>query len=507
MTARDRSVDLLVVGGGINGAAIARDAAGRGLSVYLAERGDYASATSSASSKMIHGGLRYLEHFELGLVRQSLRERAVLMSIAPHLVWPERFMLPIRRGGGRPAWLVRLGLRVYDVLAGRRRIAWSSKLPRADALALGHLRAGELSAVLCYWDCHTDDARLVIDTLLDARKRGADIGNYREVRRIELAGDGWLAHVSDSGAEREVRARYVVNAAGPWVQAMHDRIVPDGAGQALRLVRGSHIVVRQPANPLSGSWTLPLEDGRVVFVFPWQHDHLLIGTTEVEHEGSLDEMRCTAGERDYLLACYNEFFEPPLREEDVTWSFAGVRALVDDGTSNLSKLSRDYVLESSSQGSGGLVTVYGGKLTTHRALAEQVMDELAGLGADVGESWTATSPINGGDLDRNELASLRTRCPTEVDAATWHRWVDTYGSSAQELHRRATSTAGGLEEVVPGVPAAELDYGIEVEDVRTPEDFLARRTKLLLALDEEEQDNIAAWIRGATGGVERAGSQ
>ncbi len=490
------SVDVLVIGGGINGAAVARDAAGRGLSVYLAERDDYGCATSSASSKLIHGGLRYLEQFEFGLVYQALREREILMRTAPHLVYPLRFLLPVTRSAPRPAWVIRLGLWLYDVLSGRSLIEPAGRLSDEAVAALPNLRRAGLRAVLHYPDCWGDDSRLVLETLLDARARGADIGNYREVTALRPGADGYVVEVSEGGRTRALRARFVVNAAGPWANEVLDR-VREGAvtRRGLRLDRGSHIVVPSPEPGRTHAYTLQHHDGRVVFVLPWQGRYLIIGTTDVLHEGDPGEVRCTEAERDYLIDCYNAFFEPPLRARDVLWSYAGVRPLIDDAAARPSEISRDYTIHAQRHGRGGaLVTVYGGKLSIHRRLGEKVVGELARFGARVGDPWTHAEPVHGGALDRAALAALARSGPEAVSEAVRARWTETYGSCTRELYERIRAEPGTAREVVPGIPEVELMHAVETEDVRGVEDFLYRRTKVFVGMGERDRDAVAGWF-------------
>ena len=388
-----QSVDLLVVGGGINGAAVARDAAGRGLSVMLAEQNDYASATSSASSKLIHGGLRYLESLDFGLVRESLRERDVLLRTAPHLVEPLRFLVPVRDDQRRPAWMVYLGLKLYDVLAGRKSVASSGRLSSEQIAALDRLRKDRLSGVFHYTDCRTDDARLVLALLLDARERGADIANYRTVERITPRADGYRVSLVDSGSRRDVDARFVVNAAGPWVNEVHKLCDAPPPERELRLVRGSHIVLPMPSPRQMHAYTLQNKDGRVVFTLPWLADrYLVLGTTDAPHADIAAEVTCSAEERDYLLDVYNRYYEDesgPATPRSVVAEWAGVRALADDGHGDPSKITRSAHLSQVASGSGGMVSIYGGKLTGHRHLAEQVIERLTGMGAAMGDRLDA----------------------------------------------------------------------------------------------------------------------
>ncbi|MCF4165494.1 glycerol-3-phosphate dehydrogenase [Zavarzinia compransoris] len=486
--------DLVVIGGGINGAAVARDAAGRGLSVLLAEANDYAGATSSASSKLIHGGIRYLEQYEFRLVRESLRERETLMAIAPHLVFPLEFLVPITQGQPRPAWMVRLGLFLYDVLSGRRLLAKSGRVPRPEWNRVPRLKQERLKAILHYPDCWTDDARLTLETLLDARKRGADIRNYRPVTRIAAKTDGFDVTYREDGRPVTVHARFVVNAGGPFATDVMRKVEGMAApARKLRLVRGSHIVLPMPAPVEHRAFTLQNDDKRVVFVIPWMERFLIVGTTDVPHEEAAAKPRCTDAERDYLLDCYHRFFDHRVGPEDVLWSWSGIRPLVDDGEDNPSKVTREYELVTARRGKGALVSIYGGKITTHRKLGELVMAELRGLGADMGPSWTRESPIHGGEMSREALAALAEQGPEEIPLETRRRWVFTYGAETRTLYEMLRQEPA-LARPIGIVPEAELVHAVTVEDARTAEDFLYRRTKVFMLMDQDGIDAVNAWF-------------
>jgi len=487
------SYDLLVIGGGINGAGVARDAAGRGLSVLLAERSDFAGATSSSSSKLIHGGLRYLETLELGLVREALREREVMLAIAPHLTQPLRFLVPVEQNPPRPLWMVRLGLWLYDVLAGRRRLARSGRLNAAEIAAIPHLRSDRLREVLYYFDVLTDDARLVLETLLDARARGADVRNYCEVLSADPAADGYRVTLNQQGTTTGIRARYLVNAAGPWVNEARGRIDGSGPGRNLRLVRGSHIVLPMPDPAMSDAITLQRPDGRVVFLLPWMDCFLVVGTTEVIQDSPDQETTCSDPERDYLLAAANDVLTVDAGPDAVIWSWSGVRPLVDDQAEQVSRTSRGSILDVTANGRGGCVTIYGGKITTHRPLAERVMEALSTMGAAVGPAWTAGAPLHGGRLSRGALSRLAEEA-SEVPRATARRWVFTYGDTTRELLERIAEDPHLGEHIATGVPRVELEHAWSVEDARCAADFLERRTKLRLLLCHEDQERVARWF-------------
>lgn len=488
------ALDLLVVGGGINGAGIARDAAGRGLRTLLAERGDYAGATSSASSKLIHGGLRYLEQGALGLVRESLAEREVVLRIAPHIAHPLRFLLPVVKGRSRPAWLLQLGLALYDRLGSRATLPASGRLAREESARVPSLRREGLQAVLHYPDCWVDDARLVLETLLDARARGADVANRREVVAVEPVEGGFAVTLSEGGARRTVQTRALINATGPWANRVLERLGLSAPRLPLRLVRGSHIVIPSPVPGERDAYTLQNADGRVVFVLPWLERFRILGTTDVAHEADPAAAACSDAERDYLLDCYHRYFAHEPEAQDVLWSYAGVRPLIDSGRGEPQQLSRDYAIKTARIGTGLLLTVYGGKLTTHRRLAERVMDELCRFGLAVGPAWTATAPVHGGALNRTELETLAEGGPREIAPATRRRWAFTYGSQTEALFARIAARPGARREIAPGLPEAELEYAVEAEDARAAEDFLYRRTKLFMTLDAAGRRAVEAWF-------------
>lgn len=493
-----QSVDVLVIGGGIHGAAIARDAVGRDLKVMLAEKGDYACATSSASSKLIHGGLRYLEQLELALVRESLVERAQLLKTAPHLVKPVRFLLPIFGWQKRPALLLHAGLALYDLLSIGDGLPPSGRLKPQEIAELPRLRRENLNAVLHYHDCQTDDARLVLAVLLDARTRGADILNRRAVTVIEPLTNGYSVELDERGTKRRVDARFIVNAAGPFVAAVDALSSVAPPPRPLRLVRGSHIVLKMPEPRQADAYTLQDTEDRVIFALPWLDQRfLIVGTTEVPEQGDPGAAVCSPQEQAYLLEAYNHYFaraEGPATAADVIWSFAGVRALQDDGAEKPSRLTRRSALAHIANGTGGFVTLYGGKLTTHRALAEDVLETLQELGAKMGGPWTKDVPLYGGHLSRGELLTLAEHGPASISPHVRHRWAFSYGDRIQDLYDRIAKGTELAQEIAPCVTLAELIHAVEVEDAMTAEDFLLRRTKLHLLIGEPGRAAVQLWF-------------
>ncbi len=491
------SVDLVVVGGGINGAGIARDAAGRGLSVLLVERGDLGNATSSASSKLIHGGLRYLEQYQFRLVRESLAEREVLLAAAGHLIWPLRFVLPLHRGL-RPAWVLRTGLWLYDHIGGRDRLPPTRTLRRGRDPELDPLRA-EFRRGFEYSDCWADDARLVVTNAVDARARGAsvEVGTTFEAARRE--GREWQVRLaSPGGGGRMVRARALVNAAGPWVEQI---LRGSGAPRrnAVRLVKGSHIVVPRVYSG-EQAYTLQNRDGRVVFMIPYEKAFTLIGTTDVPFDGDPTELRADAEEIEYLCRSASDYLPTPISPGDLRWSYAGVRPLHDDGAQNASTITRDYVFDlDAPPAAAPMLSVFGGKLTTYRKLAEHALAQLLPvLGVRTGP-WTRAATLPGGDFPPGGYEafahSMRLRHggfpPTLID-----RLCRAYGTIAERILGGAVDPRGLGEEIAPELFEAELQHLREREWARSADDVLWRRSKLGLRYDRAQADRVRAWFGG-----------
>lgn len=479
--------DLVVVGGGINGAGIAADAAGRGLSVFLAEKGDLGGATSSASSKLIHGGLRYLEHFEFRLVREALEEREILLANAGHIIWPQRFILP-QVAGGRSALALRAGLFLYDHLGHRQRIPASSSIDlRRDPA--GYALQRELTAGFTYWDCRVDDARLVVLNARAAADRGAVIETRTRVTAARVEDGVWHVALA-GGGQREVVARVLVNAAGPWVSGVGAAASHARPALPLRLVKGSHIVVPRIAGA-NDAYLCQNADGRVVFAIPYEERFTLLGTTEEAYDGDPAAAAISGAEEDYLLALTRQFFaRPPLRD-DIVWSFAGVRPLFDDeSTQNASAVSRDYSLALSEDEGAPVLTVLGGKLTTYRRLAEAALKKLKPHLPHMKRPWTASSPLPGGDLGEGGLAGLiRELCRRHrgFDAAFLGRLARRYGSLVEEMLGDAQNMDEMGKSFGAGLSEREVIYLREREWAREPDDILWRRTKCGLHMDAEQR--------------------
>jgi len=486
--------DLLVVGGGINGAGIARDAAGRGLRTLLCEQHDLAAHTSSASTKLIHGGLRYLEFYDFRLVRKSLREREIVLAAAPHICRPLRFVLP-HDAHLRPAWMIRAGLFLYDHLARRRR------LPGSEGIDLRRHPAGEpLEARyrkgFVYSDAWVDDARLVVLTVMDAREHGAAVLTRTRCAHLERRGERWTATLARAdGSTLEVEARAVVNATGPWVDRFLDEATPVRAGHHPRQVKGSHIVVPR----LFGhefAYIFQGDDGRIVFAIPYEGDYTLIGTTEVDYHGDLATPAIAESEVEYLLALANHYFSRNLLRADVAWTFAGLRPLLADPRDRATSVTRDYVLDLDVAGAP-LLSVYGGKLTTYRKLAEDVVDELASHLACSGGHWTAACPLPGGDMPRADFEAFRSTLEARyqwVPRPLLRRWSRAYGTRVARLLEGAAGAADLGEEVLPGLHAREIDYLRREEWAVTAEDILYRRSKLALHLPADGTARLDEWL-------------
>ena len=511
--------DLLVVGGGINGAGIARDAAGRSLRVVLCEKDDLAQHTSSASSKLIHGGLRYLEQYEFGLVRKALAEREVLLKSAPHIMHPLRFVMPQRNGedpagenrfgqprGQRPAWMIRAGLFLYDHLARRDFLPASGSIDlRADPAGAALQR--RFARAFVYSDAWVDDARLVVLAAIDARDRGATILTRTRCTALRREAARWSATLAGPKGELALQARCVVNAAGPWAARFLEEAVGGGMActRPLRLVKGSHIVVPRLFDH-GKAYLLQQPDGRIVFALPYEGAFTLIGTTDVEYTGDLDRVAISAAEVLYLCEAANRCFERRIGREDVVWSYAGVRPLIaGDGAGSASKASRDYRLETDTRGAP-LLSVFGGKVTTFRRLAEQAVDWIApALGRRV-PGWTAHACLPGGDLFGKEPdaravlefdAWLRTRQQQYawLAPALLRRYARAYGTRLGTLLSHCRTRADLGAEVAPGLFEVELDYLRRHEWALCADDVLWRRSKLGLHVQPGAAARVDEWLQ------------
>ncbi|MBY8338107.1 glycerol-3-phosphate dehydrogenase [Alteriqipengyuania sp. NZ-12B] len=484
--------DLLVIGGGINGAGIARDAAGRGLSVLLVEKDDLAAHTSSASTKLVHGGLRYLEYYEFRLVRESLQEREVLLRNAPHIIWPMRFVLP-HHSGLRPAWLLRLGLFLYDHIGGRKLLPPTKSVnlrepPHASILKPFLQRGFE------YSDCWVEDARLVVLNALDAKERGADIRTRTECTGLAREGDLWRATLNDGAGETQVSARMVANAAGPWVDQLLQRALHRNTPAHLRLVKGSHLIVPKLWDG-AHCYIFQNGDGRICFAIPYERDFTLLGTTDEAFQGDPNEVTISEDEAAYICASVNEYLATQVHPEDAVSSYSGVRPLYEDAAASASEVTRDYVFEVDDEGGAPILSVFGGKITTFRKLAEHALEKLA-VG---GKPWTSNAPLPGGDFpddidDGDELAPDYAWAYETWGMATIYRFSRAYGTRLTQIIGTFGNEADTGPQIAPGVFETELRYLRDVEFARTGEDVLWRRSKLGLHLDEAGRDAIARWF-------------
>ncbi len=482
--------DLLVIGGGINGTGIARDAAGRGLKTLLCEKDDLASHTSSASSKMIHGGLRYLERYEFRLVRESLAERETLLRIAPHIVRPLRIVLPVEKGM-RPAWMLRIGLFLYDHLTRRH------KLPGTKTLNLRNAKAGEalkerFTKGFEFSDCWADDARLVALNAVDAKARGAVISTRTVCIALDRQKEAWVATLRrENGETYQVSARAIVNAAGPWVEQILGKFDALKNGSRLRLVKGSHILTRRLYDG-EHCYLFQSPDGRVIFAWPYLDDKTLIGTTEVPWSFEDGEPQISAQEASYLCNAANEYFKAQITPADILWSYAGVRPLFDDQSEVASVVTRDYVFDLDAPvGKAPALSIFGGKLTTYRKLAEHALQKLAPYLSKNAPAWTADAPLPGGDFamgDHNALVAQIEAQYGWLPAAIADRLAGSYGTRAFTILAGASSLEQLGQYFGAGLYEAEVKYLINVEFARLPDDILWRRTKLgLLMTDAEKQ--------------------
>ncbi len=491
--------DIAIIGGGVNGCGVARDAAGRGASVVLFEKGDLSGATSSASTKLIHGGLRYLEHYEFRLVREALMEREVLWAMAPHIIWPLRFVLPHHKGL-RPAWLLRLGLFLYDHLGGRKLLPATRTLdlrrdPAGQGLAPGFTMGFE------YSDCWVEDSRLVVLTAKDAAERGASIRPRTPVTSLQRHADRWLITTRSGGETRVTQAKVLINTAGPWVGEVLAMTGSNSPSRA-RLVKGSHIVVRRLFDH-DRAYIFQNGDGRIVFAIPYEGDYTLIGTTDSDYQGDPGTVAASPEDVAYLCRSVSAYLAKPVTPDEVVWTFAGVRPLLDDGSGKPEEATRDYVLELDTAGGAPVVSVFGGKITTARRLAESVIDKLKGLDpvADA-RSWSGTEPLPGGDFPATGfpalVATLRADYPW-ADEDLVLRLARAYGGRARRILTGAKGMADLGAVFGADLTAREVDYLRKEEWAATADDILWRRSKLGLRFTPEQTAALDAYLMQGVG--------
>lgn len=490
---REENYDILIIGGGINGAGIARDASGRGFSVLLCEQDDLAAHTSSASTKLIHGGLRYLEQYEFSLVRKALQEREVLLRAAPHIIWPLRFVMP-HAANLRPAWMIRAGLFLYDHLGKRERLPGSHSLDLRSHPAGTPLKSA-FSKGFVYSDCWVQDSRLVVLNAMDAAARGARIEPRTRVVSAQRNGTDWRVSVQNrSGAQRTVTAGILVNAGGPWVKDVLQHTARVATNVQVRLVKGSHIVVpRLFEHPFCYIFQNP--DRRIVFAIPYEQDFTLIGTTDVPFEGDPQAPRIDRQEVEYLCKTANRYFTTSIGASDVVWSYSGVRPLYDErGETNVSKVSRDYLLTLDTHGAP-ILSVFGGKITTYRRLAEEAMQDIEAVLGKRGPPWTAREPLPGGDMPGAEfdryLAKFHSRY-SWLPPTLAYRYARNYGTRAERLLGDAASIADLGLRYGSDLYEREVAYLIEHEWAVEVDDIIWRRSKLGLRLSQAEVAKLAA---------------
>lgn len=520
MSCSQSPADLFVIGGGINGCGIARDATGRGLTVVLAEQGDLAQATSSASTKLFHGGLRYLEYFEFRLVREALEERETLLVAMPHISWPMRFVLPISPEmrfegstptsrllsvvmpwlrGQRPVWLIRLGLFLYDHLGGRQILPGTRKLDLTQDPAGKALRPGFRLAYE-YSDCWVQDSRLVSLNARDAADRGAQILVGTRVIAAERSGDLWRVVTESAEGQQTFHARALVNAGGPWVEDVIRNVAHVPSTEGVRLVRGSHIVTKRLYDH-DRCYFFQGSDGRIIFAIPYEQDFTLIGTTDQDHHGAPGEVHCSDTERDYLCAFASQYFARPVTPEDVVWSYSGVRPLYNDGAKSATAATRDYVLSLHDDGAP-LLNVFGGKITTYRRLAESALAKLAPYFPQAKGPWTARVALPGGDFPHDGVTTLIDQLSAKypfLDSRDTVRLIRTYGTEAFTILGAAKESADLGRDFGAGLTEAEVRWLVEKEFARSAEDVLWRRTKLGLHMTTDQIATLGAFMAGTAG--------
>ncbi len=493
-------LDVFIIGGGINGAGVARDAAGRGLSVMLVEQGDLASATSSASSKLIHGGLRYLEYYKFSLVRKALIERELLLKSAPHIIWPARFILPHAKHL-RPKWLIRIGLYIYDSLNWHQKLK-SSRSVNLTKEAYGNSLKPQYKAGFAYSDCRVHDSRLVLANLQDARDSGAIIGLHTKFISAKIDNKLWQIIIEDEDGQRqELQAKTLVNAAGPWVDVVNNHRLDMAVDGGTRLVTGSHIIVPKIYDG-DHCYLFQNEDDRIVFAIPYEQDFTMIGTTDKVFKGDPNLVKISDEEIEYLCEISNQYFKRSIKPSDIIWSFAGVRSLFDDKAKKAASVTREYVLDlhhaNDDENNPPLLSIYGGKITTFRHLSEAVCEELRPFLLHMKTSWTKNAILHGGDI--NQKGDIKKFIKKLEEKYGWlHkglivRLATHYGSKAEVI------LAGATEHEQLGINfgynifSNELDYAIQFEWVRSADDYLWRRTRLGLHVDEDVKKKIQDYV-------------
>ena len=492
-------VDLFIIGGGVNGAGIARDAAGRGLSVILCEKDDLAEGTSSRSGKLIHGGLRYLEYYEFRLVREALIEREVLLNAAPHIIWPLRFVLP-HSPKDRPAWLVRFGLFIYDHLGGRKRLPGTRTLDLRRAPEGASIKS-EYTKGFEYSDCWVDDARLVVLNAVDAHEKGAEVLPRTSCTSLRQEKGQWLATVAaeGSGEIREIRAKAVVNASGPWVNDVIGRVAGTNSNRSVKLVKGSHIIVPKFWDGQQ-AYLVQNHDKRVIFINPYEGDKALIGTTDIAYEGDPNDVCVDQSEVTYLIDAVSRYFKIALKPDDVIGSFSGVRPLFDDGNGNPSAVTRDYVLDFDQSRGAPILNIFGGKITTYRKLAEHAVQKLKPVFPQMGGNWTTNAPLPGGDMVDADFDIFLDKVRADyywLPRDLSMHYARLYGTRITHIIGNASTMNDLGKQYGPLLFEAELVYLMRHEWARCSKDVLDRRTKHGLTVRTNEILLIDEWFKDA----------
>lgn len=489
----DESYDLLIIGGGINGTAIARDAAGRGLSVLLCEKDDLGNHTSSASTKLIHGGLRYLEYFEFRLVREALIEREVLLRSAPHIIWPLRFILPYEKNL-RPAWLLRCGLFLYDHIGGRKLLPPTKTINVHSSGREGILKS-RFEKGFEYSDCWVEDSRLVVLNAIDAREHGAEIMTRTEVLNLQISGDGYEADITHAGQSKTISAKGVINAAGPWVEEVLFKIKRTDNTSGLRLVKGSHIVTNRLFEG-EHAYIFQNADKRIIFAIPYEHEYTLIGTTDNPHHDGAGRAEISPEEVSYLCSAANEYFNMEISEDDVVWTYSGIRPLYDDQNQNASAVTRDYVLKIEEFAENApFLSIYGGKITTSRKLAEHALEKLRPYYDKMDIPWTSASVLPGGDIVNAEFHRFlkeQIKAYPDISPKIIHHLCRAYGTRITDLLNLSSNRFGEMFGEV--LSEAEVKYLIHKEWAVTADDIMWRRSKLGLKMSKAERNKLKDWL-------------
>ncbi len=492
-----RDFDIFIIGGGINGAGIARDASGRGFSACLCDAGDFGGGTSSASTKLVHGGLRYLEHFEFRLVREALIEREILWQMAPHIIWPLRFILPHHKGL-RPAWLLRLGLFLYDHLGGRKLLPATRTINLTKDIAGKSLKP-DFKKAFEYSDCWVEDSRLVILNLQDAQAKGADIRPRTSAQKAEFKNGKWQIELADkiTGEREHITASVIINATGPWVDEVMKNVFGKNDSKNVRLVRGSHIVIKKKYQH-DRAYIFQNSDERIIFAIPYENDYTLIGTTDAEQDDIFEQPKISQTEIDYLCDMASEYFKEPVSQEDVVWTYSGVRPLYDDGASKAQEATRDYVIrQEETLGDGSLFNIFGGKITTFRRLAESVLEEIEDKLGKQKAKWTAGAVYSGGDFATdgyNDLVNLYTKQYPFIETELMQRLVRLYGTNTLEILKGAKDIQDLGIDFGEGLYQCEVEYLMKHEWAFEASDILYRRTKLGIRMTKAQSNKLAAWI-------------